>query len=68
MIALGTHEITFTSGMSENQISRPGEMEAYSLRRMLTRNHELLRELLLEAKKMYYTASKNMISIYVCDK
>lgn len=43
-------------------------MEAHNLRRMLTRNHELLRELLLEAKKMYYTASKNMISIYVCDK
>ena len=32
---------------------------------MLTRNHDLLRELLLEAKKMYLNASQNMISIYV---
>ena len=35
--------------------------------RMLTRDHNLLRDLLLEAKKMYYHASKNMISIYVTD-
>ena len=35
---------------------------------MLTHNHDLLRDLLLEAKKLYYTASKNMISIYVCDR
>ncbi|TBU36874.1 P-loop containing nucleoside triphosphate hydrolase protein [Dichomitus squalens] len=35
--------------------------------RMLTRNHELLRDLLLEAKKMYYNASENLISIYVSD-
>ena len=37
------------------------------LARMLTRDHNLLRDLLLEAKKMYYHASKNMISIYVTD-
>ena len=35
--------------------------------RMLTRDHNLLRDLLLEAKKMYYNESKNMISIYVSD-
>ncbi|KAI1791777.1 P-loop containing nucleoside triphosphate hydrolase protein [Ganoderma leucocontextum] len=35
--------------------------------RMLTRNNSLLRELLLEAKKMYNKASENMISIYVSD-
>ena len=34
---------------------------------MFTRNNSLLRELLLEAKKMYHKASENMISIYVSD-
>ncbi|KAI0794435.1 P-loop containing nucleoside triphosphate hydrolase protein [Fomes fomentarius] len=33
--------------------------------RMLTRSHEVLRDLLLEAKKQYLNASKNMISVYV---
>ncbi|KAI0738473.1 P-loop containing nucleoside triphosphate hydrolase protein [Daedaleopsis nitida] len=33
--------------------------------RMLTRNHELLRDLLVEAKKQYLSASQNMISVYV---
>ncbi len=33
--------------------------------RMLARNHEALRALLLEAKKHYLNASENMISIYV---
>ena len=32
---------------------------------MFARNHEVLRELLLEAKKHYLNASENMISIYV---
>nr|VWO95072.1 AAA domain-containing protein [Ganoderma boninense] len=35
--------------------------------RMFTRSNALLRELLLEAKKMYHKASENMISIYVSD-
>ncbi|KAI0372629.1 P-loop containing nucleoside triphosphate hydrolase protein [Pilatotrama ljubarskyi] len=35
--------------------------------RILTRDHEILRELLLEAKKLYHQASENMISIYVSD-
>lgn len=34
---------------------------------MFTRNNLLLRELLLEAKKLYQKASENMISIYVSD-
>ena len=32
---------------------------------MFARNHEVLRELLLEAKKHYLNASENMIAIYV---
>ncbi|OJT06701.1 hypothetical protein TRAPUB_2451 [Trametes pubescens] len=35
--------------------------------RILTRNHDTLRQLLSEAKKLYHQASENMISIYVSD-
>ncbi|KAI0820755.1 hypothetical protein BC628DRAFT_1341378 [Trametes gibbosa] len=35
--------------------------------RILTRDHAVLRELLLEAKKLYQQASENLISIYVSD-
>ncbi|KAL1941226.1 hypothetical protein VTO73DRAFT_7438 [Trametes versicolor] len=34
---------------------------------MLTRDHNTLRQLLNEAKKLYHQASENMISIYVSD-
>ncbi|KAI0349567.1 P-loop containing nucleoside triphosphate hydrolase protein [Trametes cingulata] len=35
--------------------------------RILTRDHDILRQLLLEAKKLYNQASENMISIYVSE-
>ncbi|KAI0642224.1 P-loop containing nucleoside triphosphate hydrolase protein [Trametes meyenii] len=35
--------------------------------RILTRDHEVLRGLLIEAKKLYHQASENQISIYVSD-
>ncbi|KAH9852608.1 P-loop containing nucleoside triphosphate hydrolase protein [Lenzites betulinus] len=35
--------------------------------RILTRDHNVLRELLVEAKKLYHQASENLISIYVSD-
>lgn len=41
------------------------QTRAHLPRRMLARNHEVLRELLFEAKKHYLNASENMISIYV---
>ncbi|KAI0629345.1 P-loop containing nucleoside triphosphate hydrolase protein [Trametes polyzona] len=35
--------------------------------RIMTRDHEILRQLLLEAKQLYHHASENLISIYVSD-
>ena len=34
-------------------------------RRMFARSHDVLRDLLLEAKQQYLNASENLISIYV---
>ncbi|KAI0664269.1 P-loop containing nucleoside triphosphate hydrolase protein [Cubamyces menziesii] len=35
--------------------------------RILTRDHKILRQLLIEAKQLFHKASENMISIYVSD-
>ncbi|KAI0694551.1 P-loop containing nucleoside triphosphate hydrolase protein [Cerioporus squamosus] len=56
------HYVTVT----RNQVNDGPWQTKQTLRiQMLARNHEILRDLLLEAKKHYLNASDNMISIYV---
>ena len=40
---------------------------AHSACSILTRDHKILRQLLIEAKQLFHKASENMISIYVSD-